>query len=345
MSERSDLLASIAGTTADYRADELAAPTPEHVNRWVKQFDRDVQAPLLREMDHVLKQTYFSRKRVRKFLRDLVSKESKLAGAEPCAFWKKSHFLDIQLHGHSQEDLLEIFDKALRSKCGVSIEECGAEDGDFIYLDDAVFSGGRVGGDLCEWLREDAPDGAQVHIVVIALHTSGEWLAGQRLKQAGAEKQVKFNFWRLATFENRKYYKRDSDVLWPSAVPDEALVTEYLEQPHRFPFEPRPAGGELGPFSSEEGRQLLEREFLIAGLNIRGFCENPKDIMRPLGFGPFGLGFGSTILTFRNCPNNCPLALWWGDAEAPEDHPFSKWYPLFPRKTYDVDVDFDDIDF
>jgi hypothetical protein len=35
------------------------------------------------------------------------------------------------------------------------------------------------------------------------------------------------------------------------------------------------------------------------------------------------LGFGSTLVTFRNCPNNCPLAFWAG-------YP---WYPLFQRKT------------
>jgi hypothetical protein len=35
------------------------------------------------------------------------------------------------------------------------------------------------------------------------------------------------------------------------------------------------------------------------------------------------LGFGSLIVTFRNCPNNTPLALWAGDP----------WYPLFPRIT------------
>ncbi len=35
------------------------------------------------------------------------------------------------------------------------------------------------------------------------------------------------------------------------------------------------------------------------------------------------LGFGSLVVTFRNCPNNAPLALWVGDP----------WYPLFPRTT------------
>jgi hypothetical protein len=35
------------------------------------------------------------------------------------------------------------------------------------------------------------------------------------------------------------------------------------------------------------------------------------------------LGFGSLIVTFRNCPNNAPLAFWVD----------SPWYPLFPRTT------------
>jgi len=39
MSERSDLLKSIANTIKDYRAGEIAEATPEHVDRWVKQFD------------------------------------------------------------------------------------------------------------------------------------------------------------------------------------------------------------------------------------------------------------------------------------------------------------------
>lgn len=45
------------------------------------------------------------------------------------------------------------------------------------------------------------------------------------------------------------------------------------------------------------------------------------------------LGFGAMFITYRNIANNCPLALWWGAPNSPEDHPFSKWYPLFPRKS------------
>lgn len=120
-----------------------------------------------------------------------------------------------------------------------------------------------------------------------------------------------------------------------------------MAKEQKFPFEPRQPGGKLqyNVFSSEEGRQLLERELLLAGMRIRAFCKNPNRALRPLGFSSFALGFGSMIVTFRNCPNNCPLALWWGDPHAGLNHPFSKWYPLFPRKTYATEVDFDVIDF
>ena len=86
MAERNDLLASIATTTVDYREGDLDAPTPQHVDRWVGQFDEEVQLPILREMDHVLKHTYFSKTTTRDFLVTLFNTE-KLVGNDPCPFW------------------------------------------------------------------------------------------------------------------------------------------------------------------------------------------------------------------------------------------------------------------
>jgi hypothetical protein len=333
MSERSDLLKSIAGTIKDYRNGEIAEPTPEHVDRWVKQFSEAVQIPLLRELDHVLKQTYQTKAWVSSFLSDLV-KNKNLAGADPCAFWSKANFLRIQQDGHSQEEMLELFDESLREQCGINVADCGKTGGDYICIDDVIFSGNRVGNDLTAWIEKDAPAKATVHVVVAAMHTLGEYFLDKRLKKVVAEsgKKIEIRYWRAKNIENRKHYKDDSEVLWPTAVPDDPVVKAYLKQPHKFPLDPRKAGGKLGPFSSEEGRQLLERELSIAGVKIRELSQNPRDILRPLGFSPFGLGFGSMIATFRNCPNNCPLALWWGDPEAASG-PF-QWYPLLPRKTY-----------
>lgn len=333
MTERQRLLESIAATTVDYRTGELAAPTPAHVDRWIRQFDDIVQVPLLREINHVFNRTYFNKERVAAFFNGLVNDEG-IVGRNPREFWENAHFLNIQQNGHSQQEILELFDEKLAEQCGLNIADCGRDGGDFLYLDDVIFSGNRIGNDLTAWINNCAPTNAIIHVVVIAIHSSGEYQLEKRLKQVikDSGKNIDVHYWRIENIENRNYYRFNSEVLWPATIPNDDLVANYMALPHKFPFEARSAGGALGPFSSEAGRQLLESEFLKAGAKIRSLSQHPKDVMRPLGFSPFGLGFGSMIVTYRNCPNNCPLALWWGDPHAVSG-PFH-WYPLFPRKTY-----------
>lgn len=348
MAERYDLLESIATTIADYREGHLPAPTPEHVGRWIDQFDCGVQVPILREVDHVLKQTYFSRATVKNFFTSQLSHEQ-ITGGNPAAFWSKAHILDIQQNGQSQTHIRGLFGEALHEQLGLDINACGQPGGPFIYLDDVIFSGGRVTNDLTAWLRDAAPQNSVVHVLVMATHRLGEWQSEKRIKEVAAEvgKAIELHIWAALRLENRMKYRNSSDVLWPASIPDDAQVAAYIAQEERFPLQTRAAGvgkSEL-EFTSEEGRQLLECEFLRAGVRIRGFCQNPSPIMRPLGFGSFGVGFGSTIVTYRNCPNNAPLALWWGDPHAHHNHPFSRWYPLLQRRTYEREVDFDDFDF
>lgn len=337
MNEQDCLLQSIANTTADYRAGELNAPTPEHVGRWVSQFAQDVRLPILREMDHVLKKTYFSKEWVKNFFADQIKYEN-LAGHDPCRFWKATYIFDIQQNGHSQSEIRQLFGSALFEQCGLSVDQCGEMGGDFLYIDDVVFTGERVKTDLSVWIQNSAPVEATVHILVIAAHCFGEWRCIDLLKKSASEagKKIEFILWAAMRIENRKAYRGSSEVLWPSTLPEDEALAIYMAQELRFPFEPRQPGVRIEHpfFSSEQGRQLLERELLLAGIRIRGFCKDPSRSLRPLGFSPFGLGFGSTIVTFRNCPNNSPLAFWWGDPNAPGHHPFSKWNPLFPRKTY-----------
>ena len=68
MSIRSGLVKSIASTIVDYRAGEIDAPTPKHVENWIEQFDDEVQEPILEELDHVLKRTYMPKAAVQEFL-------------------------------------------------------------------------------------------------------------------------------------------------------------------------------------------------------------------------------------------------------------------------------------
>ncbi len=185
MTERRGLLESIASTIKDYRAGEIEAPSAGHVDRWVRQFDNSVQVALLREVDHVFKETYFSKEWVSGFLAKQIKNE-KLAGSDSCAFWRSARFLRIQQYGHSQAELLALFGESLKAQCGIAIERCGRPDGPFIYLDDVLFSGSRVGNDISEWLKQDAPATATLHILVIATHCLGEWQALKGLKKDAA---------------------------------------------------------------------------------------------------------------------------------------------------------------
>lgn len=323
---RSVLLASIAATIADYRKGEISPPDAAHVDRWVNQFDPTVQDPLLAELDHVLKKTYITKPEVETFLSSLVT-NAELAGTSTCDFWKSANFLSIQGGGNSQREMLRMFDQTLRATCGIGIDQCGSADGPYIYLDDVVFTGNRVKNDLINWLNSSAPASAKVHVIVIAFHRGGQYYAKTQIDEAcaAASKTLAINWWRCLEIEDRKSYINDSDVLRPSSLPSDALTQAYIKTLKYQPvIRQGTSVGKNKFFSSDAGRCLLEQEMLKAGLRIRSKCPYLNAYQRPLGNMVLeSLGFGSLVVTFRNCPNNAPLALWAGDP----------WYPLFPRKT------------
>ena len=329
MLTREQLLISIADTIHDYRAGDIDQPTPEHVECWVKQFDKDVQLPILQEMDHVLKQTYFSRIRVTEFLQGLIHTKA-LVGDDPRRFWRNVKFLEIQEEGESQTELLALFNKLLEAQCGFGIDQCGDNTSTFLYLDDGIFTGNRTRGDIRAWVRSQAPSKAKLHIATIAIHLNGYFHARKHIKEAAkvAEKKINIQGWCEIELENRIMVscKDRTDVLRLTKIPDETNVKEYIEQAEYRPKLRSPGNiGGNALYTGDEGKKLLEREFLKKGVRI--LKKNPKlgPRQRPLGHTPLDtFGFGSLIVTYRNCPNNVPLALWVG----------KPWYPLFPRVTH-----------
>ncbi len=322
MTERRNLLASIANTIKGYRVGEIAEPTPDHVDRWISQFDENVQISMLRELDHVFKLTYKSKLRVKKFLEAVVTHEA-LVGNTLHEFWRDARILNIQKNGRSQAEMRLLFGEILRERYGLSIDRGSTSDGALIYLDDAIFTGDRVIEDLAE-ITENIPPKAQLHIIVIAIHSYAKHWFYQNNRIAALRQKINIQFWPAISFENRRKWYNRSGMLVPTDIlrPEEIAARNLNERTSRF-------------FSSVNGRQLLEREFLRAGQTIRGFASNPSQMLKPLGYSPFDPGFGSIFVTYRNCPNNCPLALWYGNPEYPPNHPLGRWYPLFPRKTYD----------
>lgn len=321
-----DLIESVVEVISDYRQGEIDPPTPEHVERWINQFDKAVRAPILAELGHVLRQTYVPRATAERRLTSIIE-STKLTGKDRCSFWKSANFMDIQLGGNSQHEMLDIFSPRLAGSCGFGVDDCGSTSGVYIYLDDISFSGYRVLNDLQEWMRTDAPPSAEVHIVVLAYHTYGQYQANDKLIKAAsaAGKKIKFHWWTFREVEDQKRHMYASEVLRPTEIPNDPLARAYVSGIKSAGYDVilRKPGGPSNVFSSEAGRHLLEQEFLRKGLEIRKLCPNLPKTHHPLGYSRLQtLGFGALHVTFRNCANNCPLVFW---VDAP-------WYPLFPRK-------------
>lgn len=329
MSERRILLESIAETISDYREGIIPRRGPDKVERWVRQFAEDVQDEILAEMDHLLQRTYISRRRMSICLRSLVT-DPGFCNGDPVGFWRRANLLPIQKKGNSQRELLAILHEVLREELELAPADCGSDDGPFLYLDDGVYGGGHILDDLRTWVAQTQRRECEVRVVVPFLHTGGQKRVEQMI--SAAYPRLDLRFWCICLIENRRALRNYSDVLWPAAVPSDELAEAYV----RYMTEEEPAyplalreGDSIGLnrfFSSGPRRHLLEQQFLIAGLRIRSNGPNLPETARPLGATPLKtFGFGATVVTFRNCPNNAPLALW-ADGNG-------SWYPLFPRLT------------
>lgn len=326
MTTTSDLRTALAAIIADYRQGEIAPPDAAHVDRWVQQFPLAVRDSILSELLQVFRCTYFTRENFQTFV-DSILIDPGFVGPSSVEFWRGVKILNLQTAGNSQKDMIALLANSLQTRFGLSLDDCGHQPHTYLYLDDALFSGGRIRTDITRWITGSAPAKANLTILVIASHQFGEWDTNRKLSEAAiaAGKDININWQYCAKFENRKTYINNSDILCPTSAGTSPNVQEYIASLGYAPII-RVAGGSspLGIFSGELGRQLLENEFLSAGVRVRQVCPHFDKYMRPLGRMLFeSLGFGSMIVTYRNCPNNTPLALWAGDP----------WYPLFPRKT------------
>lgn len=339
MRRRKELLRSISETIQDYRRGEVTI-TPEHVATWLGAFDESVHVEVLKEMDHVLARSYLSRARVMKFLQATIT-NPRVAGEKPRRFWRTSTVLDAQRAGQSQSELRTLLDELLQARWGRGVDDSDRTSNTFVYLDDAIFSGNRVLNDLRAWIEGRAPDRFHLRVVVLAAHNQGVSYARRELEIAAerARKDMTLKFRAELRLENVD--PRTSDVLWPTELTDDGAVATYAAYLGRAGFPPsrslRPgrSRGSARFFSSGARRHLLEQQFLRQGVRVRELCTNLKEQHRPLGYSRLRtLGFGTMLVTYRNCPNTCPLVMWAG----------TPWYPLFPRRTNATYVDLEEED-
>jgi len=326
MAAREGLITELLETIGDYRKGKIKPIDYAHVEKWINQFEPEKQLPLLSEIVHILKKTYFSKKRIEDIFLQLIN-HSKFAGPDPAKYWSTVSLLDIQEGGNSQHEFVGILSNLITSKLGGTPLINSNTASVYWYIDDGLFSGSRVTNDVSKWIKNNAPSRATLFMTIISLHKYGEYNTNKKLNEVIKEsgKNITINWLQHIYPEDRKRYMYSSDVLRPTCAPQDESVTNYIQGMKYQPVYRQPGSiGSLQFFTSESGRHLLEQEFLIKGMHIRTICPNLKIPHRPLGFSILEtLGFGSMFVTYRNCPNNAPLALWAGDP----------WYPLFPRST------------
>ena len=325
MSKRDELLESLAKTIADYRQGEIQPRTPALINEWLQQFPHAIQDSLLSALNYVLCSTYISRDIFREFLKKLASTKKLSSDYSPRDYWLRANLLNIQQGGNSQKELLEMFDEVLREIHGFGIDQTGMPDGDFIYLDDCIGTGSRLRSDVCNWLEGKSLNNVNISVITAIIYT-GSWWFIEKIRETS---EVDLHRIALAEMENRREHRDQADVLWPASIPSHDAVRQYCTYLEGMGYPPvlRSAGnpGLSGIFRDDDQKILLEEVFLIRGCEVRKEQINLPEKFRPLGYSHLRTpGFGSMFVTYRNCPNNCPLALW---AEQ-EDYP-----ALFPRKT------------
>ena len=322
MTERTELLESLAETIADYREGQVPRRTPSVIDEWLRQFPLSAQVPILRELDHVFRKTYFSRAKVEARLHDLATGQVQ-PGIDPAAFWPSARLLDIQQGGQSQREMTAMFRGVYRDAHGVELES-PPDASTFVYLDDFSGTGGRLRTDLEPWIRDDAPATADLHIVLMVRHKRGTEYNWRRLRAATGQagKSINIALWPSVQIEDRPQHVADAEVLWPREIPNDERVQHYVSSlQHPLILRTGRPSRPNRVFSSEDSRHILEQHFLLRGEQIRLANPSLKGFQRPLGNTVLeSVGPGSMAVFFRNCPNTTPLALWASDP------------PLFPRR-------------
>jgi hypothetical protein len=327
---------TLANIFSDYRKEDGLNPTPEIIQKWILQFSKANRAVILSEMVHIFEKMYIPEKDIDSFLFNLVT-NNKLTNNNPDIFWRNVSLLNIQKDGYSQDVMVCKFKETIYNQLNIKVAINDFSKQHYIYVDDFIFSGKKLRTDLTTFL-ELAPYNAKIDAIYIGFYTSGEyWVKDKWLKENNT-KNIQLNIWRLIELENKNNCQNDSDILFPtSSIARFDNIDKYIKEQGQYNL--RDINQKVSVyckgnniFSSEKNRQILEEEFTLTGLKINASInDNAKRLFwKPLGLTSLrGLGFGAMTMTYRNCPNNTPLALWWGDWNNN-----NIWTPLFIRKTY-----------
>lgn len=298
----------------------------DHVTKWLNQFDENERALVIRVTADLLQRYFITEQIESNFLENFFGMQSFLIkDTVPL-------FLNIQKQGNSQKILYEKFERMRLNR------ELKTRKNSYIYVDDFIFSGGRVTQDLIPWL-ESLEENSELIIGLIGWYKTGQYQVSKRISSKIEEIKkdkkitITFNFIYMADhwiLENTKFYRNFSENLWPTEnlMNNKDLIENKLEGvTYRTFF------GNQRVFQNERERNFFEYICLKYGFKIRAKALSPNMKTRALGNHFFDYGFGGLVFNYRNCPNNTPLIFWWGSTN-PNDAMSTHWYPLMQRRIY-----------
>lgn len=309
----------------------------DHVERWINQFSNH-QDIILLETLNLLNAYYISKSDIEDYLKGIFSAHE-IWGEDIEDVLRNTCFLDCQEKGNSQHRLIKKSRKILSEMYDIDVDSNGFNKTSYAYIDDCMFSGGTVLKDIKN-LIDAIPSNSTINVIFIMVHSFSEWWVRKSLSDALDAKGITLEIYYYEAIQNSGGRALTYECLWPQEYTS-PQIEKYLlhinEEHEATPSKKvrlfRTTDYHGGKYTSEANRTVLEQELMEAGLKIINFSENSAPYIRPMGYdNRISFGFGAFFATYMNMSNNCPLAYWWGDSNASQSHPFSKWYPLLPRK-------------
>lgn len=296
---------------------------------WIEQFEQSSRVALLEALTRTLSRTFIRRTDIETYFCDSVTNQN---------FWDNVYLVNSPGYGgQSGQIFTDFVAQSVKNQFSISLfddrELSWLNSDSHILIDDAIFSGNRAlkdyRNDWLNWksIRIDSLGGRherhlRLFVWSYLRHRSGEDRIRNVLTEEAQRRgiTVSVTFRSKLVYEDRTERAHVSDVLWPRQTSDNSSGSRTEEERHAL----RPdAFTKSQVFDSARSRHILEDQLLSAGNDIISRFNNTY--WTPLGLGRPPFGFGSLSVSYRNCPNNAPLALWWST---------QNWCPLFPRDVY-----------
>jgi len=326
-----ELIGDLVSIVGDYENCEF---NEAHVERWIGQFPQQYHELILSELNHTLSKTYISKEDMYEYVHEIINNEKVLDMSI-----QSYNFLNIQIAGESQSDLLEMLKEEVEDSVDLAVSELDNEyEGSFVYIDDVFYTGNRLLRDIENWLEyiEDVEKIEQLVVIYYFAHTNNLAYRKKQLRNLLPHTEIIFKI--RHKLENNIKSPTNYDAFLPS---DKSVFSnqaaryitniddERTDGQRQFINLLRPDNIKNNSkyIKNEDNRKILEHVFFEEGVEILTQAINSS--FKPMGYDyQPTLGFGSMVVTYRNSPNNGPLVFWWGNEY------LDNWYPLFPRIVY-----------